>query len=38
MSVDAWQKVVGVEQAFDPEMKLSAQSGQGTWWTNEYLP
>jgi ABC-type nitrate/sulfonate/bicarbonate transport system substrate-binding protein len=38
MSPDGWDKVVTVEQTFTPDLKLSGQAGQGTWWTNEYLP
>jgi ABC-type nitrate/sulfonate/bicarbonate transport system substrate-binding protein len=38
MSADAWDKVVTVEQTFTPDLTLKGQSGQGTWWTNEYLP
>jgi ABC-type nitrate/sulfonate/bicarbonate transport system substrate-binding protein len=38
MSVEAWDRVIKVETAFSPELKLDARSGQGVWWTNEYLP
>jgi ABC-type nitrate/sulfonate/bicarbonate transport system substrate-binding protein len=37
MSVQGWDNVLKVEEAVRGKGKLTGATGQGVWWTNEYL-